>query len=69
MVWENFLRSLETHKDTFCRFINHERFNWRTFVYLLAAKITALCDDEPLRQKVFIADVALSIKPAETWKF
>jgi len=47
----SFLRCLESHKDTFYRFINHERFNWRTFVYLSATRIMALCDFDFLRLK------------------
>jgi IS4 transposase len=52
----SFLRYFEAHKDTFYRFLNNERFNWRAFVYLLATRLMALLDDVPLRQKVLIAD-------------
>ena len=43
-------------KDVYYRFLNHERFNWRKLVYLLATKIIGLCGDVPLREKVLIAD-------------
>lgn len=58
----SFLRYFEAQKDTFYRFLNQERFNWRMFVYLLATRIMALFDDVPLRQKVLIADDTITHK-------
>lgn len=43
-------------KDTFYRFLNHERFNWRKFLYLIALKTIANSDDVPLDEKTLIAD-------------
>lgn len=43
-------------KDTFYRFLNHERFNWRKLVYLVALRIIARSKKVPLKDKVLIAD-------------
>ena len=56
---------IEAQKDTYYRFLNHERFNWRKLVYLLALKVIALCKDIPLREKVLIADDSVSAKTGE----
>ena len=53
---------IEAQKDTYYRFINHERFNWRKFVTFLALKIIAHSDDTPLKEKVLIADDSISPK-------
>lgn len=53
---KSFLNSFEAHKDTYYRFLNHERFNWRWFVYLLVTRLISSTNDVPLRQKVLIAD-------------
>ena len=53
---------IEAQKDTYYRFINHERFNWRKFVYFLALKVIAHSDDTPLKEKVLIADDSISSK-------
>jgi IS4 transposase len=53
---------IDAQKDTYYRFINHERFNWRKFVYLLALKVIAHSDDTPLKEKVLIADDSISAK-------
>ncbi len=42
---------IEAQKDTYYRFINHERFNWRKFVYFLVLKVIAYSDDTPLKGK------------------
>jgi hypothetical protein len=47
---------VKAHKDTFYRFLNNERFNWRKLVYLVALKVIAVGNDVPLREKVLIAD-------------
>jgi hypothetical protein len=53
---------LDAQKDTYYRFINHERFNWRKLVYFLALKVIAHSDATPLKEKVLIADDSISAK-------
>jgi len=53
---------IEAQKDTYYRFINHERFNWRKFVYFLALRVIAHSDDTALKEKVLIADDSISAK-------
>lgn len=53
---------IDAQKDTYYRFINHERFNWRNFVYFLALKVIAHSDNTPLKEKVLIADDSISAK-------
>ncbi len=53
---------IDAQKDTYYRFINHERFNWRKFIYFLALKVIAYSDDSPLKEKVLIADDSISAK-------
>lgn len=53
---------IDAQKDTFYRFINHERFSWRKLVYFLALKVIAQSDDTPLKEKVLIADDSISAK-------
>ena len=53
---------IDAQKDTYYRFLNHERFNWRKLVYLVALKIIGFCDKVPLGQKVLIADDSISAK-------
>lgn len=53
---------IEAQKDTYYRFINHERFNWRKLVTFLALKVIASSDDTPLKEKVLIADDSISAK-------
>lgn len=60
-----FLNQLTAQKDTFYRFLNHERFNWRKLVYLLALKVISKNDDVPLRQKTIIADDTIGLKTGE----
>jgi len=63
-IWnsEYLNNAANAQKDVFYRFLNYERFNWRKFVYLLAMKVIACCDDVPLEQKVLIADDSLITK-------
>jgi hypothetical protein len=49
-------------KDTFYRFLNHERFNWRRLVYLIALRIIARSKDVLLKDKVLIADDTVTAK-------
>ena len=60
-----FQNQIDAQKDTCYRFLNHERFNWRKFVYLLALRVIALCKDVPLKEKVLIADDSISPKSGE----
>ena len=53
---------IDAQKDAYYRFINHERFNWRKFVYFLALKVIAQSEDTPLKEKVLIADDSISAK-------
>jgi len=57
-----FLNQLNAQKDTFYRFLNHERFNWRKLVYLLALKVISKSDDVSLRQKTIIVDDTIGLK-------
>ena len=50
------VNQIDAQKDTYYRFINQERFNWRKFVYFLALKVIAHSQDTPLKEKVLIAD-------------
>jgi hypothetical protein len=56
---------IDAQKDTYYRFLNHHRFNWRKFVYLLALKVIAVCKDVPLKEKVLIADDSIFPKSGE----
>ena len=53
---------VQAHKDTFYRFLNNERFNWRKLVQLLALKIIAMSKEVPLKEKVLIADDSICPK-------
>lgn len=59
---EQFKNLIEAQKDTFYRFLNHERFNWRNFLYLLSIQIMARYDKAPLRDRVLIADDTITPK-------
>ena len=53
---------INARKDTFYRFLNHQRFNWRKLVYLVALKTITFSKDVPLKDKVLIADDTVSPK-------
>ncbi len=55
-------RQTEAHKDTWYRFLNCERFNWRRLVNCFALKIINFTDDVPLKDKVLIADDSIAPK-------
>ena len=55
-------KELDAKKDTYYRFLNNERFNWRKLIYKLATKVIAQADQTPLEQKVIIADDTISNK-------
>lgn len=58
--WIN--RQTEAQKDTWYRFLNNERFNWRKFVTLFALRVIGNSDDIPLKDKVLIADDSIGPK-------
>lgn len=62
-------RQIKARKDTWYRFLNQERFNWRKLVYLLAVKIIGHCDKVPLRQKTIIADDTIEPKSGKKMEF
>jgi len=57
-----FTKQFDAQKDTYYRFLNHERFNWRRFIYLLAFRVMAQCDEAALKQKTLLADDTIEPK-------
>jgi len=55
-------KQMDIQKDTWYRFLNNERFNWRKFVSLFALKVIGQYDDVPLKDKVLIADDSIGPK-------
>jgi len=53
---------IQAQKDTYYRFLNCERFNWRRLIYLMALKIIASCEKVPLSEKTLIADDTIAPK-------
>jgi hypothetical protein len=66
-LWSNnfFSSYSKAHKDTYYRFLNNERFNWRKLVYLLSTRLIARFDNVPLGQKTLIADDTISLKTGQ----
>jgi hypothetical protein len=60
---------LKAKKDTYYRFLNNERFNWRKFILLLVGRIIACNDDVPLKQKTIIADDTIAHKTGKNMEF
>jgi len=58
--WIN--KQTEAQKDTWYRFLNNERFNWRKLVTCIALKVIGSSEDVPLRDKVLIADDSIGPK-------
>ena len=58
--WIN--KQTEAQKDTWYRFLNNERFNWRKFVTLFSLRVIGNSDDLPLKDKVLIADDSIGPK-------
>ena len=58
--WIN--KQTEAQKDTWYRFLNNERFNWRKFVTLFSLRVIGNSDDVPLKDKVLIADDSIGPK-------
>ena len=52
-------RFVNAGKDAYYRFLNHPRFNWRKFIYLVVNRVLAYCDDTVFNEKVLIADDTL----------
>jgi len=57
-----FTNQLDAKKDTYYRFLNYERFNWRKLVYLLALRVIAATDGVAFAQKVLIFDNIIAKK-------
>jgi hypothetical protein len=70
ILWSRncFNNAIEARKDTYYRFLNQERFNWRKFIYLLAVRLISMKKDVPLKDKVFIADVIITHKTSNNIK-
>lgn len=51
-----FTKHIDAQKDVYYRFLNHECFNWRKFIYFLALKIIGVFADTPLKEKTLIVD-------------
>ena len=66
-LWLNnaFIKHFDAQKDTYYRFLNHERFNWRKFIYLLALRVMARCDEATLEQKTLLADDTIEPKSGQ----
>jgi hypothetical protein len=60
-----FIKHFDAQKDTYYRFLNHERFNWRRFIYLLALRVMARCDEATLEQKTLLADDTIEPKSGQ----
>jgi hypothetical protein len=56
----------QAHKDTYYRFLNQVRFNWRTFVTMLVTRMITRLDQAPLKDKVLIADDSLLHKTGKS---
>jgi IS4 transposase len=57
-----FQQIIDAKKDTYYRFLNNERFNWRNFIYYLFTRISAASPNVPLKDKVLIADDTIAEK-------
>lgn len=57
-LWsEDFFNNfISARKDTYYRFLNHPRFNWRRLVALLSCREIARTDRTPFNEKVIVAD-------------
>ena len=53
---------INAQKDVYYRFLNHERFNWRKFIYYLSLRIITYTDTTPLREKTLIIDDTIAPK-------
>ena len=58
--WIN--RQTEAQKDTWYRFLNNERFNWRRLLTLLSLRVISKNSDVPLKDKVLIVDDSIGPK-------
>lgn len=53
---------IDAQKDSYYRFLNSERFNWRRLIYLVALKVISSCEKVPLSEEVLIADDTIAPK-------
>lgn len=60
---------VNAQKDTYYRFLNCERYNWRRLVYLLSLRVISFCDDVPFKEKVLIADDTIAPKSGKDMEF
>lgn len=60
---------LNAQKDSYYRFLNNERFNWRKLIYFVALKIITSCENVPLSEEVLIADDTIAPKTGKNMEF
>jgi hypothetical protein len=60
---------IDAKKDTYYRFLNNERFNWRKLIYKLTTEVIALADQTPLQRKVIIQMIPSAINTAKKWNW
>lgn len=51
-----FIHHINAKKDVYYRFLNHERFNWRKFIYFLSLRMISICDNSAHGDKTLIVD-------------
>jgi len=59
------VRKINARKDTYYRFLNNERFNWRAFIFRLAVRIISINGKTPLKDAVLIIDDTIEKKTGE----
>jgi len=59
------VRKINARKDTYYRFLNNERFNWRAFIFRLAVRIISINGKTPLKDAVLIVDDTIEKKTGE----
>jgi len=60
---------LDAQKDSYYRFLNNERFNWRKLIYFVALKIITSCENVPLSEEVLIADDTIAPQTGKNMEF
>jgi len=58
-------KKIAAQKDVYYRFLNNERFNWRTFIFRLAVRIISISGKAPLKDTVLIVDDTIEKKTGE----
>ncbi len=61
-------RFVNAGKDACYRFLNHPRFNWRKFIYLVVNRVLVYCNYTVFNEKVLIADDTLLNKTGKCYK-